>query len=130
MLDPLIAKLDRLAVLIDPERQAITEALARSRTLPRGIDIAVEGNSPEVCTVLLDGWAARYKLLDDGKRQITGFVVPGDLCDLEGLLAGSMDHSVAALTTVIMAAIPRDLLMEPYGVPPRHCESPPAAPLG
>ncbi|HEV2558789.1 MAG TPA: Crp/Fnr family transcriptional regulator [Microvirga sp.] len=111
MLDPLIAKLEGLAVLTDPERQAITEALTRSRALPAGSDIAVEGRAPEACTVLLDGWAARYKLLDDGKRQITGFLIAGDLCDLDGLLAGFMDHSVTALTQVTVAPIPRDLLM-------------------
>ncbi len=109
MVAPLIAKLERSAALTDPERQALAGALARARSLPPGADIAVEGIAPDACTVLLDGWAARYKLLDDGKRQITGFVIPGDLCDLEGLLAGSMDHSVAALTAVTVAPIPRDI---------------------
>ncbi|HEV2560253.1 MAG TPA: Crp/Fnr family transcriptional regulator [Microvirga sp.] len=111
MLDPLIAKLERSAALTDPERQALTTALARARPLPPGTDIAVEGDATEACTVLLEGWAARYKLLDDGKRQITGFIIPGDLCDLEGLLAGSMDHSVAALTTVTVAPVARDVLL-------------------
>jgi CRP-like cAMP-binding protein len=75
------------------------------------MDIVRVGERPDACTVLLDGWACRYKLLPDGKRQITGFLIAGDVCDLSGLLMGTMDHSVGTLTAASVAVIPRDLLM-------------------
>ncbi len=111
MLNPLIHKLDRIAVLTDAEKQALEGAVARTRDLPPGVDLIHAGERPMDCTLLLDGWACRYKLLPKGKRQITGFVIPGDQCDLDGIILGSMDHSVSTLTAAKVALIPRDLLL-------------------
>jgi hypothetical protein len=38
----------------------------------------VEGTSAHLYTVL-SGWAFRYKLLSDGRRQILNYSMPGDL---------------------------------------------------
>jgi CRP-like cAMP-binding protein len=111
MLNPLIHKLERLAVLTEAEKQALEGAVARTRDLPPGVDLIHAGERPTDCTLLLDGLACRYKLLPDGKRQITGFVIPGDLCDLDGLVMGSLDHSVSTLKAVKVALIPGDLLL-------------------
>jgi CRP-like cAMP-binding protein len=35
-----------------------------------------------------DGFAARYKLLRNGKRQIVNFVLPGDVVGLPGSFLG------------------------------------------
>jgi CRP-like cAMP-binding protein len=107
----LVRKLERLAPLSDAEKQALAGAVARTRSLQPDADIIRAGERPTECTVLLDGWACRYKLLPDGKRQITGFLIAGDVCDLSGLLMGTMDHSVGTLTAASVAVIPRDLLM-------------------
>ena len=47
----------------------------------------------------------RYKLLPEGKRQIIGFQVAGNLFDLGSLLLGRMDYSVAALSSAKVAAL-------------------------
>ncbi len=111
MPNPLIHKLERLAALTQAEKQALEGALARTRDVRPGVDLILAGERPSECTLLLEGWACRYKLVPQGKRQITGFVIPGDLCDLDGLLMGSLDHSVATLTATKVALIPRDLLL-------------------
>ena len=49
-------------------------------------DIAREGDRPSSVTLLLAGFACRYKLVSDGKRQITSFHIPGDMPDLSSLL--------------------------------------------
>jgi CRP-like cAMP-binding protein len=112
MPNPLIHKLERLAVPTQAEKQALEGAVARTRDLPPGVDLIQAGVRPTECTLLLEGWACRYKLLPKGKRQITGFVIPGDLCDLDGLVMGSMDHSVSTLTAAKVALIPRELLVD------------------
>ena len=111
MPNPLIRKLGRFAVLADAEKQALEGAVARTRDLPPGVDLISAGERPTDCTLLLEGWACRYKLLPEGKRQITGFVIRGDLCDLDGLVMGSLDHSVSTLTAAKVALVPRDLLL-------------------
>jgi CRP-like cAMP-binding protein len=54
---------------------------------------------------MLKGWAARYKTLRDGSRQIVDFVLPGDFCDLHVTLLEAMDHGIVALTPCKVARI-------------------------
>jgi CRP-like cAMP-binding protein len=59
----------------------------------------------------MEGWAARYKVVPDGSRQITAILVPGDFCDLHITILGEMDHGITALTRVKVALVPH-LVME------------------
>jgi CRP-like cAMP-binding protein len=75
-------------------------AEARATILEEG------ANSAQLFT-LLSGWAFRYKTLDDGRRQILNYVLPGDLVGLQGSMAGPMDHSVEALSPVVLCVFQR-----------------------
>jgi CRP-like cAMP-binding protein len=55
----------------------------------------------------MDGWAARYKILRSGARQITAFLIPGDYCDLHVTILHEMDHGIVAVTPVTVACISR-----------------------
>jgi CRP-like cAMP-binding protein len=46
-------------------------------------DILREGDPSPSCHLVISGLACRYKILEDGSRQIMAFLVPGDLCDAE-----------------------------------------------
>lgn len=50
--------------------------------------------------LLIDGWSVRYRLLNDGRRQITAIFVPGDLCDLAWRGEESATQHVIAITPV------------------------------
>ena len=117
MSNPLIRKLEHLTTLSGANKQALAGAMARTRCLQPDTDIVSAGERPTECTVVLDGWARRYKLLPNGKRQITSFLIAGDVCDLSGLLLGTMDHSVGTLTATTIGLISRDLLL---GLMDRH----------
>jgi CRP-like cAMP-binding protein len=67
---------------------------------PARADIACEGENPTVIRLLVSGWACRYKDLPDGRRQIVGFFLPGDFCDLNVYILSELDHSIGALTAV------------------------------
>lgn len=70
----------------------------------------VEGNnSPHMYTVL-SGWGFRYKTLEDGRRQILNFVLPGDLVGLQGTLLAEMQHSVEALSDMMLCVFERNSL--------------------
>ena len=49
---------------------------------------------------ITDGFAARSRILPDGRRQILAYLIPGDLCDPRGRLLSRMDHSITALGPV------------------------------
>ena len=73
-------------------------------------DIIREGERPGFVNLIIDGWAIRHKMLDDGRRQIMAFLLPGDICDFKAFILREMDHSIGALTDVTVAQIPHDVI--------------------
>jgi CRP/FNR family transcriptional regulator len=73
-----------------------------------------EGTKNEHLYTVLDGWACRYKMLDDGRRQILNYAFPVDLVGLQGTLMNEMEHSVEALTNGVLCVFPRAKLWELY----------------
>lgn len=79
-----------------------------------GATLLTEGsNTPNLYTVL-SGWGFRYKTLPDGRRQILNFVLPGDFLGLQGSMLDEMQHSVEALTPMVLCVFPRDKLWTLY----------------
>src|SRR3954451_9155084 len=70
-------------------------------------------NSAHLYTVL-SGWAFRYKTLADGRRQILNYAMPSDLIGLQGSVNDEMQHSVEALTDVMLCVFPREKLWDLY----------------
>lgn len=97
--NPLVRKLDGYA-LLGPEDRDTIRALAEERveTFAAKADIISDGETPDFIHLILEGWAARYKIMPDGSRQITAFLIPGDFCDLHVTVLAQMDHGIAAIT--------------------------------
>jgi CRP-like cAMP-binding protein len=77
-----------------------------------GAMILAEGAHSAQLFTLLSGWAFRFKMLEDGRRQILNYVLPGDLVGLQGTVIGEMEHSVEALSPVVLCVFQRDGLTE------------------
>ncbi|WP_446689983.1 Crp/Fnr family transcriptional regulator [Sphingomonas sp. XXL09] len=106
---PLIARLGHYVRFSADERAMLDKALAGpTTTLRQRRDLIREGDRPRGVPLILEGWAFRYKTLEDGRRQIIAFHLPGDLCDLHGYILDEMDHSLGALTAVRYLEISRD----------------------
>ncbi|MCB8822870.1 Crp/Fnr family transcriptional regulator [Microvirga rosea] len=103
----LIRKLEQFTRLSAEDKQVLTEITGRGRVFQPREDLVQEGDKPSQINVILSGWACRYKQLEDGRRSITGFMVPGDLCDQNIFILRQMDHSLGAITLVTVAEIPR-----------------------
>ncbi len=76
--------------------------------------ILAEGEQSDHLFTVLSGWGFRYKMLDDGRRQILNYVMPGDIVGLQGTLMGEMQHSIEALSPVVLCVFQRDRLAELY----------------
>jgi len=106
----LALRLERYAPLRVEDKQALeNEALTIRRYAPRD-NLAREGTPVERIFVIVEGFASRYKLLPDGRRQITAYMVPGDLCDTRTFALPFMDHSIAALSSVHAIALTPEAL--------------------
>ena len=108
----LVCKLERIGPLSDEERHAVENLPAKIQTLGARQDIVRDGEKPEHCCLLVEGWAFRYKLLGEGRRQILSFHVTGDMPDLHSLHIATMDHSLATLTEATIAFIPHESLLD------------------
>jgi CRP-like cAMP-binding protein len=86
------------------------EVCRNVRTLPSRVDLLRQGEGTGPLHVLIEGWAIRYKTLEDGRRQILSVLIPGDIFDINGHLAKSMDHSIATLTSATLALLDDDFL--------------------
>lgn len=75
-------------------------------------DIIREGERPDHVHMMIEGWSCRYKVLPDGARQITAFLIPGDFCDTHVTLFDQMDHSIGSLSDSKVAFVPRAKMLE------------------
>jgi CRP-like cAMP-binding protein len=86
---------------------ALTKATSKERKVAAKHDLIREGDRPGPVFVMLDGWACRYKILPNGLRQILGYLMPGDSCDLHVGLLAEMDHCIQTITPATYATIER-----------------------
>lgn len=99
-------KLNAFAALTGRAREAaVMLADRRQRKCARGEDVISEGEKPRNVQLIIDGWACRYKILEDGRRQILAIFIPGDLCDLNVYILDKMDHSISAISPLTYVTI-------------------------
>ena len=72
-----------------------------------GSEIIPAGEEQAELYTLYAGWAYRCKTLEDGRRQILNFILPGDLIGLQGAMFEAATYSVEALTEVQLCVLPR-----------------------
>jgi len=80
------------------------------RNLKTGECLYFQGDDCSNIYVLLDGWAFRHQSLEDGRRQILEFALPGSVFGLPG--SGVMTHSLEALTPCTFSVFARDSLCD------------------
>ena len=98
MIESLIANLRARDVVSSHEAQLLSSIIVRQRWIAADEDLVKEGSRPTYSILLVDGIAARYKFVEDGKRQITALHVSGDFVDLHAFPLKEMDHGVVALS--------------------------------
>ena len=69
--------------------------------------IAGEASSKQL-HVLIKGWACKYRLMADGRRQILQIHLPGEICDLDKICVDDVPFGVLALTECRIATIRLD----------------------
>jgi CRP-like cAMP-binding protein len=76
-------------------------------TAERGTEILAEGASSTQLYTALSGMGVRYKTQEAGRRQVVGFVLPGDFVGLQSGVMGEMQHSVEATTMMKLCVFNR-----------------------
>lgn len=108
-MNPLVLRLRQFTDLSSAGETSIARLFrASARSVERNADLVVEGEQALYAHVILEGWAARYKTLRDGRQQISALFIAGDLFGLHTRLVRELDHSVRAITPVQVARISPD----------------------
>ena len=79
-----------------------------------GSTILSQGSGSAYVFTVLSGWGMRYKDLEDGRRQILNYVFPGELVGLQGALLREMEHSVQAVSDMVLCVFERNRMWELY----------------
>ncbi len=69
---------------------------------PRGATVIHVGEELTHVFVVVEGWAIRYRTMEDGRRQIVNVMLPGDCFDLQALIGARADHAVDAVTPLAL----------------------------
>ncbi|MGQ3297316.1 Crp/Fnr family transcriptional regulator [Reyranella sp.] len=97
---PIVARLRQFVDLGTADLDALRALIEGELNVGRRRDLVVEGYEYSKLSFVKEGFAARYKLLRNGKRQIINVVVPGDVIGLPGSFLDQATFSVIALTDI------------------------------
>lgn len=107
----LLQRLTQFVSLSAEESRALEAAVGPARLYRPHEELTREGEQAAHVAVLVSGFAYRYRVLPDGRRQIVSYLIPGDLCDVRHLLLPSATHTVSTLTAANIAVFARDTLL-------------------
>lgn len=77
-----------------------------------------EGDTIDESYTLFNGWVMLYKTVDDDKRQILCFALPGDFLGSRGSGKTPIDHSAVAITDCVLCGFPEEQLKQLFSQHP------------
>jgi CRP-like cAMP-binding protein len=99
-LDTVVRRLRLLANLNEAEQQFVRQLGERRERHTSGEELIAEGQAGARARFVVSGWACRQRVLPDGRRQIFGFALPGEVIGL-----GARPAPPALDTTVALTAL-------------------------
>lgn len=102
MLTAFLKRLEAYVRLSEDDREALASLPTRRRIYDTASIITREDEKLDTVFWVEAGWACRYRRLRNGERQIVNFILPGEFFDLQGLVSTRSDHTVSALSKVVL----------------------------
>jgi CRP-like cAMP-binding protein len=99
---PFVERLKKLVDLKAADLKALDEIIDGELTIRKRRDLIVDGYEYRKLCFVKDGYAVRYKLLRNGKRQILNVVLPGDIVGMPGSFYERAVYAVAAVADLRM----------------------------
>ena len=109
---PFVTKLNQSLALDAADLSALAGLLARKVVIRKAKDILVEGYQYKVLHIVESGYAIRYKLLHNGKRQIMNVIMPGDIIGFPACFYEYAVFSVTAISEMSLHRVPLDDFVE------------------
>ena len=99
---------DGLRPLEDAQLEYMERFKQGETVLDRGEVLISQGRTARHLHTVYTGVLMRYRLMEDGRRQIVNFMFPGDLIGLQGAFAEPASHTIEALIPAQLCDFGRD----------------------
>ena len=99
---PFVARLRHYVELTATDLKSLDAIIDGEITIRRRRDLVVDGYEYRKLCFVKEGYAMRYKLLRNGKRQILNVILPGDVVGLPGSFYQRAVYSVTAISDLRM----------------------------
>lgn len=109
---PFIARLSHLIKLSEVDLACLERIIESERSIKKRRDLVVDGYEYRNLCFVRDGYAMRYKLLRNGKRQILNVILPGDVIGLPVSFFHRSIYSVIALSDLKFNICPIEAYIE------------------
>lgn len=103
----LISRFEHCMPLSSEEKNALQIHCGPVQAMPARSEIACEGDPAVGIHVIIEGFACRYRYLADGRQQMVGLVLPGDICCVRACVLTRMDHGIRSLSTLRASLLSR-----------------------
>ena len=105
-IERVLKRLETRGPLSFEDRAAVRALPLSYRVMEPASYLVREGEAPEICALLLTGFAYRHKVTGEGERQIMSVHMSGEFLDLQNCFLEVADHNVQALTRCEVATVP------------------------
>src|SRR5215467_12872182 len=105
---PFAARLSRLMNLSSNDLEALARIINSELLVKKRQDLVVVGSEYHNLCFVKDGYAIRYKLLRNGKRQILNVILPGDVIGFPVSFFDRSIYSVVAVSDLTYNICPLD----------------------
>jgi CRP-like cAMP-binding protein len=105
---PFVARLTRLLKLRPADLRGLELIIESEQVIKRLKDLVVIGSEYRSLCFVKDGYAIRYKLLRNGKRQILNVVLPGDVIGFPISFFDRSMYSIVAVSDLTYNVCPLD----------------------
>lgn len=105
-------KLSAAVELSADDLGALDGLLSQRQPVTAGTPLISERQTDRSAYAVLSGWAYRYRVFEDGRRQISRLFLPGDFIGLNAALLGLPEQPIAALSEMQLAKVDAAHLLE------------------
>lgn len=99
---PFVTRLTELVDLNAADLKDLDGLIEGELVIRKRRDLIADGYEYRKLCFVKDGYAVRYKLLRNGKRQIINVILPGDIVGLPGSFYERASYAVSAITDLLM----------------------------
>ncbi|MCP5245099.1 MAG: Crp/Fnr family transcriptional regulator [Burkholderiales bacterium] len=118
-LSPFVTRIEKLELLSPEEFEYAKNLIKTEKAIAAGRSIIEAGCLQKQIYFVLEGWAVKYKTLENGNRQIVNFALPGDIIGMFSPIFQHSEHTVESISTMKLGSFPAERLIDTFRDSPR-----------